>query len=670
MSAINAGMDVMNCNGTPCVPASQLYGKGGLMSRYMYDHHVKRQQLRVVVRGGNGRMAMVDYNSIPDRLRIPYEARHGDPTMPTAVQYFESNIAYDPAAVRFFAEYTFEGKRLSEEVLKEYVANAAVLSALGKTLDAERAANRAANARFIRRAFWERYAATIQHIRRETYPHTLGANPRRLEKRYNRYLAEGYASILHAGRGNRNAAKVADETQESVMFKLLADPRNLDNEMVAALYNRIAAQRGWETITAATVAVRRKANDLYTYAGRRGSAEFRNRKTMQHKRSAPTRPLDYWTLDGWDVELLYKVTPEKGAATYHHRPAIVLVLDPAANYPIGYAIGTHETPALIKEALRNAVNHVRELFGGRFIVGQLQSDHYGRGVMTPLYEALSAHYTPARVKNAKAKVIEPFFNRINAKCHLLPNWSGFGATAGKDLQPNVEWLNAHRRQFTDWDGVCAQITRIMAELRAETIAEYRALWEAADHGDLKPISDELYLYLFGAETGFKNKLNPDGIRITIGDSLYNYDCFDRRMREHMHIRWTVKYDPDDLSRALACNDDGTLQFMLEQKYVQPMALADRKEGDGGQLARVNQFNRDLEAEIIARHQRASDVIEANLDPTLSKLLLCDSDGQHKDRRNAARTTDIAALDAANAGNTDNDDDFEYLFDARQYLNQI
>ncbi len=47
------------------------------------------------------------------------------------------------------------------------------------------------------------------------------------------------------------------------------------------------------------------------------------------------------------------------------------------------------------------------------------------------------------------------------------------------------------------------------------------------------------------------------------------------------VRWAVKYDPDNLDHVLAVNEDGSLRFMLERKHVQPMALADRREGCGG-----------------------------------------------------------------------------------------
>ena len=45
------------------------------------------------------------------------------------------------------------------------------------------------------------------------------------------------------------------------------------------------------------------------------------------------------------------------------------------------------------------------------------------------------------------------------------------------------------------------------------------------------------------------------------------------------------FDPADKTKVMAANGDGSLRFLLEEKYIQPMALRDRKEGDAEELAR-------------------------------------------------------------------------------------
>ena len=175
------------------------------------------------------------------------------------------------------------------------------------------------------------------------------------------------------------------------------------------------------------------------------------------------------------------------------------------------------------------------------------------------------------------------------------------------------------------------------------------------------MSREMYLLNFGAETGFRNVLEGCGLRPTILGVKRDYDCFDLTFRDHASERWTVKYDPEDLHEVLAVSEDGTRRYMLEEKYVQPMALADRSETDSQELKRVRDYNKALEAETGRRlsdhYEAARRVIERAAElpihgtPALGacledRLLLTDSRGQHKDNRSRKRlaTADIEALD--------------------------
>lgn len=208
-----------------------------------------------------------------------------------------------------------------------------------------------------------------------------------------------------------------DDEQQAAIKVLLAHHNNLPNTEVARRYNLVAYVKQWPQITASTVAVWREKCDLATAAARRGASNFRDERSMQVKRSRPTAPFLLWTLDGWTVELLFQqtTTDKQGHRTtaYHNRLTLEVVLDPCCRYPIGYAIGSHEMPALIAEALRDAASHSRELTGVMLRSNQIQCDHYGIKTMTDLYNVMAKNLTPARVKNAKAKDIEPYFGYIN-----------------------------------------------------------------------------------------------------------------------------------------------------------------------------------------------------------------------------------------------------------------
>ena len=624
---------------TIAVPVKAIIDSG-IMTESNYKQLVLRKKVKVLQRGCLGTPALADFSSFPERFRRVMETVFGDPKAERSTNALDEFLGQDTKAMEYYSSYEVDDNRyLPAETIKEYYANACVLNAVHLLLNSRRSLQKMCGGTV--KAYWPTIAQNVMDLDREQYPHSLPLNDRRLKDRYNQYQKGGYEVLIHKNFCNNNSAKVAEDAQQALMIELLANPNNLDNAQVAMLYNSVPAGMKWKKITPAGVAVWRKKYDTEIYAGRRGSTAFRNKKTMQVKRSAPTAPLYYWTMDGWDVELLYQKF-ENGRTTYHHRPTVVVVLDAFCKYPIGYAVGTHETPELITAALRNAAKHTAELFGAMHRSHQLQSDRYAIKAMTPLYEAMAKHSTPARVKNAKAKIIEPYFNTINKKyCQLQANWSGFGITSDREHQPNVEYLNKFKSAFPDYEGACAQVAMIMERERAEKREQMLSAWNNMQDEDKLQLTAESFLMNFGQTTGKRNMMEGSGLNITINGVKRSYDCFDIAWRKHTSERWEVKFDPEDLTKVLAINEDATLRFILEEKYIQPMALKDRKPGDAGQLQRVNDFNKHLEKHVIDLRAKQVEVLTPVLEilpqlDTLSKLLITDSCGQHKNNRNAGR----------------------------------
>ncbi len=603
--------------------------------------------------------ALYAVDSLPLKYKTEVYRRYPDLKAQAESKPFVESIEPDGAALDFYQRHQFgDGKYLPTDKQTEYANNAAVLNAFRLVLERSDSQHRKQSKRCISKAeFWRKAAQALPRIA-DTFPHTLPENPRRLQEKFNQYVREGYGALITGKYGTRNAAKIDDDTKESLLIRLISDARNLDNAQIARIYNVVAETQGWKTITGAAVGVWREKHDLVTAGGRLGATRFRNQKSMQIKRTRPELPLLYCTIDGWVAELLYqKVNERNGTITYTNRLTVVIVLDPCINYPVGYAIGERETPELIKAALRNAANHTAELFGRRYRFNQLQSDNYGRGNLAPVYQVMGEKYTPARAHNAKSKVIEPFFNYFNRKyCQLCKNWSGFGITSNKDLQPNSEFLNKHRHSFPTEEECRQQLVAFIERERAEKRAEYVKLFAKLSEERRLPLSDEQYLLTFGADTGYRNALEGVGLRPTIGGIKRDYDCFDPKFREYAHVRWAVKYDPDNLDHVLAVNEDGSLRFMLERKHVQPMALADRREGDAEQLTRVREFNKQLENDITERLALASNKVEQlfNDNPQLdvaTRLLLCDNRGQNKNHKQTRRLQaheieDIEAIEIA------------------------
>ena len=596
--------------------------------------------LRQVRRASRSTPALFDVSSLPPRYRdqIALADRQAKETAAEATSV-ASLIIPDTGAIRFYSDHRLpDGRHLPDYDQHIYANNCAILNLCRRQLtegDSHRA--RQSQAPLSRIQYFTQFAPLLDALM-DPWPNSLPRSPRTLHKRYNAYIAAGYATMVSRKFANQNAAKVLTPEQQALLLQLLAHHNNLDNTFIADAYNRMAALRQWPSVTPDTVANHRRRTALTTAISRRGLSNFRAETAMQVSRSRPTAPFLLWTLDGWDCELLYQQsrTDSRGhtTTTYHNRLCLEVVLDPSCDYPIGYAVGTHETPELIRAALRDALLHTVQLTGAMLRTNQLQCDHYAIKAMTPLYAAIADKVTPARVKNAKAKVVEPYFGHLNKTyCKRQNNWSGYGVTTDPARQPNAEALNAFRHTFPDEQGVRRQIDDIILTERLQKREQFLTLLQALPPERRLPMPRQDYLLHFGQTTGHRNAIEGPGLRPRILGERIPYDSFDITFREHADERWQVIYDPADLSSVLAVNEDRSLQYLLERKHLQPMALADRKPGDALQLQRVNDFNRQLETAVNERmqiaHRHTEQLLADSPPDILSRLLIVNSDGQHK-----------------------------------------
>lgn len=616
-----------------------------IMSKSNYDKLAHTQKLHILRRGCNSTPALVEYDSIPERFKVKIQAVLGcNPYDAVRQNRIADLIEHSPEASRFFDSFTTaDGKHLPADKRREYYANAIILNAV-RAFELQHKAQRASiggrKARVI--DFAIEAIAELDHSR---YPYNLPDNARAFERKYKEYLRSGYDSLIHNAykNGKKNAAVVTKEG-EQVLITMFAHHNNLNNEQVAMLYGEFARVQGWKPLSASAVAVWRDKLNSVTYAGRRGVRAYRNDMAMQVRRSMPNYPLALWTLDGWDVELFYKTT-KNGRTTYGHRVTMVVVLDTYFMYPVGYAIGKEgeaENANLIGRALQNALHHTEDLFGRMYQANQIQSDHFAIKKMMPFYTVAANKVTPAEVGNAKSKPVERYFKHLNERyCQLQNNWSGYGVTSNKKLQPNAEMLARLRNSEPDYDGVVAQITAIIERERADKHDLYVGGFAQIPEERRLPMDMTQYLMRFGETTGNRNLMRGNGLSVAIAGEKHVYDSFDLNFRRYESTRWQIRYDVKDLSRVVATNEDETLQFLLEEKYVQPMALCERTEQDSVELARIREFNRTNEEHITNVLSRANDTTMAIMEARKEladkqKFVIPDSHGQHKNERNRLR----------------------------------
>ena len=478
------------------------------------------------------------------------------------------------------------------------------------------------------------------------------------------------------------------EKQMAVIRAVLAKANNLDAGQTAELVNSLFEANGWKTLS------RQRFHDIMSEnmhvltPGRQGKRKYMSSVAMQNKRKGPPYPLVFWTLDGWTVEMMYQERTAKGIE--YKRLVMVVVLDPYNKYPVGYAIGERETADLIRQACRNAVLHMGEIFGAPYRPLQLQSDNYQIKNLTPFYQAVAAlYFTPAAVGNSKAKVIEPYFMHLNKKhAQKTKFWTGFNVDAKKSNQVNKEYLDKIKSHAPDKAGLIKQIQQMVDRERAAKVEAFVAGFAALPDADKRVMDGADYLQVFGTALGRTNQITGQGIIKEISGVQYTFDSFDPEFRANMHLDWQLMGDLENLTRVLAVSPDGKKKFVLEQKRELPMDLYSTTQEDVDYRMKVKHYNEARMEEITELYASdariAGQVVEntpLNLENEneLALKLMLTYGGQQKEGLQTAKGLGRKQLAAGSLQSTGNTQDamIELLREARmndlvdfdKYLNQ-
>lgn len=218
-------------NNILCIEAGWL--TNNVMSESNYKALKNRGHISQLRIGGNGRTALIEYESLPDRFKKIIVSKIGDPKSRVKHSQFKMRLQPDMKAIEFFANYKLQiGRNLPTERAKEYHTNAMFLNAI---IDMSQ------NAKARRRAFggsikgiWASISEVVNELHEE-YQHSLPTNAIRLKDRANRYRREGYTSLIHRNYGNQNSRKV-DEQLENLILSIYVMKNKPYTNMVLDIY--------------------------------------------------------------------------------------------------------------------------------------------------------------------------------------------------------------------------------------------------------------------------------------------------------------------------------------------------------------------------------------------------------------------------------------------------
>lgn len=414
-------------NGVTCVPVAELLERGMISVPY-YKKLSRDGRIRVVRRGCRCTPALVEYDTLPWRMKEELQRVYGDPRRAAERSTFVDGVEIDGVAVKFFAEWEFVDKesgqttRLKAEKQREYVNNASVIRALLRTLRDMQQARRTGGRGVS--GFWDKAVVWAEEAM-DCYPHSLPSNPRRLKDKCESFVQEGYRVLIHRGYQNDNRQKI-DAQVGGVLVRLYSqNTPKLTFEEVGERYNtEIAALLDKPRLTVASIKYYLGRPDVRAlwYAPRHGEVQAMNDIMPQARRRKVSAADDIWSIDGSPVQMYYRAGGKLYSDLY-----LYVVTDAASSAIIGYAMGKTESSQLVLDALCNAM----ETQG--YLPAQLQYDN-GSSNTTAAVVGLMSNMTevafPCQPYRARAKYVEHIQGHFQSLVQRkYPNFKGLNITA-------------------------------------------------------------------------------------------------------------------------------------------------------------------------------------------------------------------------------------------------
>lgn len=606
-----------------CVTYEELTsGNDPVIKFYTLSSNITRKRIRTAQRGGGeGSYALIIYSSLPEKYKVRFVAKYGDPEQILKQQRMRDRVKTDDKARSFYGDYRYEMNGvetgLSDKLKAEYTLNASALNALiydleDKTTSRKMLGNSLAT-------LWENVAATSENLR-DIYHHTLPENQARLREKIRRYKKEGYISLISGKVGNKSTVKIIPEMGRQLIALRRSCVPVYNYAQIFDEINRIALEKDWKPLKSKRSMVQwfeRPEIEPLWYDAVFGELAAHQRYGRKHKTKLPDRRDTLWYGDGTKLNLYYRDEEGKIRTTMVYE-----VIDAYSEVLLGYYISDHENFEAQYNAYRMAIQvsgHkpfeiVHDNQGGH---KRLEKEKDSKEV--GFFDLICHIHRPTAPYSGQSKTIESIFGRFQSQ-ELHKDWrfTGMNITATKaESRPNLEFIEENKDQLFTLD-----------ELKAH-YAEARRAWNAAPHPvtgipriemyekseneetDVVTVHDMVDIFWIWAKR--PATFTDQGIQITIGSLKKPYEVFSAPgepdhewRRKNTYRKFYVKYDPNDLrSIRLYWKDNaGQLRFerVAEPYMVVHRAIQDQAEGEAEFIRREQEANiRDrIERQVIAK----------------------------------------------------------------------
>ena len=605
-------------NDTLCVESSWLIDRK-IFNRNNYHYHASAGNINVIRRGCRSVKALIEFESIPDRIKSKIVQIAGDPYKKTKHIVFTDYLNTNLEAQKYFQNYvTNDDKALPEKNINEYTANASILTTIDVMMNNKLAKRRALGV--AKTQVWQKMAKVVSELTFNQWPHSLPSNHRRLKQKYNQFKTEGFDSLVHGNFCNKNSEKINDNAKMWLVSRWADQVNKIANTMqLFAEYNKLAKDEGWKKLKSEqTIYNYLHQEDIKPlwYGHRFGEVTAKEKYTMHLKTKMPSQRDSLWYSDG--TKLNYYYQDENGKM---QTCQVYEVIDTYSEVLLGYHISKSEDYEAqyfaYKMAAKTSGHRPYQIgFDGQGGHKKLQSGEF----LTKLAR-LSIKTQPY---NGKSKTIESIFGRFQQQ-FLKRDWFFTGqniTTKKQESKANMEFILANQRDLPSLD-----------EIKA-TYAKRRKEWNEATHHKTGKPRISMYLESTNAEAPelsmfdmvdlfwiLRDKpvtYNASGLSFTEKGAKYEYLVYDEDRRADMNFhrksidkKFHIKFDPEDMTMIYLYEDTPLgLRFVTaaETKVEVSRARQEITEFEEDFLRDIIQRNKDLRVDM---RNATEDILEAH-----------------------------------------------------------
>lgn len=529
------------------------------LTNYNYKNYLKSGKIKRLVLGGNGREALIKWNSIPSDIQAKVIDYIGyDPADKHKSKPFSDSIEIDPTAIEFFRDYRkSNGESLNESQQLQYVARSSVFNAITQLIDtrSKQVGNAAKST-----TLWRNISEVLQNLDKNQYPHKLPKNHRRLKDAWQKYVKDGYVGVLHKGLENDNSIKIKGDVADW-FISMYSLPNKPKVTHVMERYNAIRALKNFPTLTENAVYSWLHSPEIERiwYLGRHGSDAYADKFGHKIKRKrSEWFPNAYWAIDGSKLDFFH--FDENSSNKIGSKIRINVCVDIYSEMIIGWSYSFSESHEDHFKAIKMSVN----TSGARpyLFTYDNQSGHKS-SKMQELYSNLVArkggtHY--AHKAKAHNSPVENIFARLQQQVLSQLYFSDKQSITAKtlDSRPNPEFIieNKHHLKSVDelnkvWE-MCVKLWNESKHPKHKELTRTEVYSQEAPMQEIVDITDMVDMFWIYNNRSIKYR--KEGLKLTVGNRTFDYEVLnDKGMidvgfrRKYVGHNLIVKYDPEHLN---------------------------------------------------------------------------------------------------------------------------